>query len=70
MLGVTEMKRRLLYVSASLIVVVLVFQFFFRYEYVQTGGGPVVRIDRLHATACIMPCHGTQARSTSPAGRD
>ena len=62
-------KSLILYALAGLLAVTLVFQSFFRYEYVTTRSGHVIRIDRLKATACVMPCLGTQA-SMSPTGHD
>jgi hypothetical protein len=50
------MKRQIWHAVAGLVIAVLVFQLLLRYQYVHLRGNHVLRIDRLTATTCIMPC--------------
>jgi len=38
------------------VIVVAIFQLFFRYEYVRVGSAVVYRIDRLTGHSCEVPC--------------
>jgi hypothetical protein len=49
------------YVFGGIIVAILAFQFFLRYDYVHLRGGYVMRLDRLSASSCIMPCLPTSS---------
>lgn len=49
-------KNRPWYVVGSLFAAAFVFQFFLRYDYVHLAEGRVMRIDRLTASSCYMPC--------------
>lgn len=46
------MRRRAGYALAVLVALALVYQLFFRYEYLDAGGSMVVRIDRLTGQVC------------------
>lgn len=48
-------EQRGWYVFGGLVVLALVFQFFFRYQYVHVGTR-IMRIDRLSSGSCYMPC--------------
>lgn len=52
--------REAFYVVLALLVLVAIFQLFFRYDYVASGGGGlglVWRIDRLTGSACVLPLY-------------
>ena len=50
------MRLKVVYALATLVVVWMLFQVFFRYEYVTSGGGVygVWRIDRLTGASCLI----------------
>ena len=48
--------KRLLYGVGTLIVVAVIFQLFFRYQYIHTVGIRITRIDRLTGASCELPC--------------
>jgi hypothetical protein len=50
------MKRRALYVTGGLIALAVLFQLFFRYQYIHTMGVRITRIDRLTGASCELPC--------------
>lgn len=43
-------------IAAALVVVVAMFQLFFRYQYIHTYGAEITRVDRLTGQSCEMPC--------------
>ncbi len=49
------MKNRSWY-AVSVVAAIAIFQFFLRYQYEHLAGGSVMRIDRLTASSCYMPC--------------
>jgi hypothetical protein len=44
---------------------VIVFQLFFRYDYIHTYGRSVTKIDRLTGQSCVLPCASTSANSAN-----
>lgn len=53
------MNRGLWYILGGLALVCLVFQVFFRYEYIHFNSGRVMQIDRLTRASCNLPCEPT-----------
>jgi hypothetical protein len=49
-------KRRLVFIGLAAVAIILVFQFFFRYQYIHTVGIEVLRVDRLTGASCVLPC--------------
>jgi hypothetical protein len=57
-------------VGVVLIVLGLVYQFFFRYEYIPLAAVGIVRVDRLTGSACVAwPPNGTYASSYCGGGK-
>ena len=48
--------RVLVNIFSALIVIAVIFQLFFRYQYITVGQGAAWRVDRLTNTICLMPC--------------
>lgn len=51
-----NVPRRVGYIVAGLVIAGLLFQLFFRYQYVHLTGTTVMRIDRLSGSSCNLPC--------------
>jgi hypothetical protein len=51
----TMNRTRALVISTVIIIIVVVFQLFFRYQYVGSGRD-LMRVDRLTEASCFMPC--------------
>jgi hypothetical protein len=49
-------NQRPIYAIAFIILLVAIFQFFLRFQYIQDGHNSVVRVDRLSGSSCVMPC--------------
>jgi hypothetical protein len=58
--------RQIYYWIAAVVGILAVFQFFLRYQYEHLAGGIVMRIDRLTATSCYMPCVPPAKAAESP----
>jgi hypothetical protein len=58
--------KRLWFPVSALVVVVALFQLFFRYEYI-SGGRLITRIDRLTSSSCTMPCTPEPISTPRPA---
>jgi len=58
-------SRRLGYIIAGLAFIGLLFQLFFRYQYVHLEGATVMRIDRLSGSSCNMPCQSSHFEPAS-----
>ena len=54
--GRSGIGRATWYVVGGIVLAAIVFQFFLRYNYVHLRGGYVMRLDRLTASSCYMPC--------------
>lgn len=63
-----KQEERAFYVIVviGVIVLALIFQLFFRYQYVPSTLGPVWRIDRITHASCILPCRPAPALSPVP----
>ncbi len=48
--------RKPAWFAAGAVFTVLVFQLFFRFDYVHVAGARVMRIDRLSGASCDIPC--------------
>lgn len=55
-----NVPRRVGYIVAGLVIAGLLFQLFFRYQYVHLTGTTVMRIDRLSGSSCNLPCEAPQ----------
>lgn len=63
---------RTVYFLVGAILVLLVFQFYLRYQYVHTVGARITRIDRVTGQSCELPCEeyvGTNAQRSVDAVR-
>jgi hypothetical protein len=50
------MNNRVWYVLGALLVAAVLFQVFFRYDYIHVDSARIVRVDRLTQASCDMPC--------------
>jgi hypothetical protein len=65
------MATRFIAVFATALVLIAIFQLFFRYQYIEqylklgeSSGTRITRIDRLTGASCVMPCTYAPARTT------
>jgi hypothetical protein len=63
----TQLVARVAVFVAVAAVLVLVFQLFFRYQYIHTVGVLVMRVDRLTGSSCFMPCDGSKTMPAATA---
>lgn len=50
------MGRRVAAIASGVIALALLFQLFFRYQYIHTVGNAVMRVDRVTGATCYLPC--------------